>query len=397
MPVSIKGDGIISGVSSLTTPLTGITTFSSITATSITGVSTIGVTTVTATSLTVNGNNIASAGALSNRNIIINGAMDINQRGFTGAAGTSVNNSYVTDRFVIDHTHDGVVSAGQTSMNSTVGGDAFADGFRNALYFTVATADASLAASQNQTIQQRIEGQNLQAIKKGTANALPVTLSFWVRSTTTGTYFAELFDLDNTRQVSQAYTINVANTWEKKVLTFPADTVGAFDNDNALSLYVVWWLAAGSSYTSGTLNTSWATVTNANRAVGQTNLLATIGNNFFLTGVQLEVGSVETPFERRSYGQELALCQRYYQKYTNLEYTFWSAAQTTFITPLSFTVPMRPTPNATILSNGSIVTGGTPSIQGVTTQKLSLCHATSSATAARWGFQGLELEVVSEL
>ena len=171
------------------------------------------------------------------KNIIINGSMVVNQRGFTGAAGTTVS-SYVTDRFAVAPSHDGVVSSGQTTMNSTVGGNAYADGFQNALILRVTTADSSLSAGQYQVIQQKVEGYNLQGIKKGTVNAQPVTLSFWCRSTTTGTYVVGLYDNDNARAVSQAYTINAANTWEKKVLTFPADATGVFDNDNALSLYI---------------------------------------------------------------------------------------------------------------------------------------------------------------
>jgi len=247
------------------------------------------------------------------RNVIINGAMVVNQRGFTGTAGTTTNGAYTTDRFVMEHSMDGAVSAGQTTMNSTVGGNAYADGFNSALHYRVTTADASIAAGQYVLIRQYIEGFNLQGFKKGTANAQQYTLSFWVRSSLTGTYIAELEDFDNIRTVSKSYTIDTANTWEKKTLTYPADTTGVFDNDNGGSLSVNWWFAAGSTFTSGTLNTSWATRTGASRADGQVNFLATAGNNFFLTGVQLEVGATATEFERRSFPQELALCQRYYE------------------------------------------------------------------------------------
>ena len=289
---------------------TGVSTVTTLSATNIVGVSTAGITTVYTSSF--NGGQLGGA-----RNIIINGSMMVNQRGWTGAAGNTTNGSYVTDRFVINGSHDGAVSVGQTTLTSTTGGNAYADGFQSALFFNVTTADASLSASQFQQINQFIEGYNVQGIKKGTANAHPVTLSFWCRSTTTGTYIAELGDYLNSRQVSQAYTINAANTWEKKTLTFPADASGVLNNNNARILDVKWWLAAGSTYSGGTLNTSWAAVTSANIAAGQTNLLASAGNNFWLTGVQLEVGSVATEFERRSFGQELALAQRYYCKNSN--------------------------------------------------------------------------------
>jgi len=248
------------------------------------------------------------------RNVIINGAMVVNQRGFTGSSGATASGAYTTDRFFIGHVQDGAVSAGQTTMNSTVGGNAYADGFNSALHYRVTTADASLAAGQFALIGQIIEGFNLQGFKKGTANAQQFTLSFWVRSSLTGTYIVELEDFDNTRSVSKSYTIDTANTWEKKTLTYPADTTGVFDNDNGGSLRVNCWLAAGSTYSGGALNTSWASNTNANRAVGQVNFLATAGNNFFLTGVQLEVGPTATEFERRSFGDELRLCQRYYEE-----------------------------------------------------------------------------------
>jgi len=297
------------------------------------------------------------------RNVIINGAMVVNQRGFTGSSGATTHNAYTTDRFYIAHNMDGAVSAGQTTMNSTVGGNAYADGFNSALHYRVTTADASLSSSQYAFLSQAIEGFNVQGFKKGTANAQQFTLSFWVRSSLTGTYIVELYDGDNTRQVSKSYTIDTANTWEKKTLTYPADTTGVFDNDNGASLYVVWWLAGGSTYTSGTLNTSWASITDANRAVGQVNFLATAGNNFFLTGVQLEVGPTATEFERRSFGDELELCQRYFCKSSNPDVVavaganyatagmFLSgtanayAANSAYMPTIEFPVTMRTTPS----------------------------------------------------
>jgi len=295
-----------------------------------------------------------------NCNMIINGAMMVNQRGFTGAAGTTTNGAYTTDRFYIQYSHDGAVSAGQTTMNSTVGGSAYADGFQNALILRVTTADASLAAGQYQRIQQPIEGYNVQGIKKGTANAQPVTLSFWVRSSTTGTYIAELEDADNTRQVSKSYTIDTANTWEKKTLTFPADTTGVFNNDNTLALALSWWLAAGSTYSGGTLNTSWAASTNANRAVGQVNLLATAGNDFFLTGVQLEVGKVATEFEHRSIGEELALCERYCQGFPTggrIAIGNWGSNTTAYCSTTLRTA-MRTTPTLYSYTAGNVLVEG---------------------------------------
>jgi hypothetical protein len=161
-------------------------------------------------------------------------------------------------------------------------------------------------------LQHRLEGQNLQQFLKGTASAKPFSLSFWVKANVTGTYIAELFDLDNNRQVSASYTISASATWEKKTITFPADTTGAFDNDNAVSLYCVFHLGEGSNLTSGTLNTTWAATVVADRAVGQTNIAAATNNYWQITGIQLEVGAVATPFEFEDIGTTLAKCQRYY-------------------------------------------------------------------------------------
>jgi hypothetical protein len=160
-----------------------------------------------------------------------------------------------------------------------------------------------------------MEGQTLQHLKKGTATALTTTVSFWVKSSKTGTYVVEFIDADNSRHLSKSYTINSANTWEKKTLVYVGDTTGAFVNDNNLSGYLGFFLGSGTTYTSGTLNDSaWAAVTNGNRCPGQVNVADTVNATWYITGVQLEVGSVATEFEHRPYGMELALCQRYYQQ-----------------------------------------------------------------------------------
>jgi hypothetical protein len=186
-------------------------------------------------------------------------------------------------------------------------------GFRKSTKVLVTTADASPAAGDYIQFYQAIEGQNVQQIAKGTSSAKQLTLSFWVKANVTGTYIVDLYDNDNTRVVSGSYSISASATWEKKTVTFAADTTGAFDNDNAASLYIEWWLGAGSTYTSGTLNTSWASVTNANRAVGQTNLASATSNYWQITGVQLEVGDTATPFEFKSFDKELEECRRYYE------------------------------------------------------------------------------------
>ena len=240
------------------------------------------------------------------RNILYNGAMQVAQRGtsFTSIGGTA--GVYSLDRMRYGFT----MNSGRFTITQSTDSP---NGFANSLKVDITTAESSLNASSGAAFSQFLEGQDVQQFKKGTSDAEEYSLSFHVKSNVTGTYIVELFDNDNTRQVSKSYTIDSANTWERKTITFPADTTGAFDNDNASSLFVQWFLASGTDRTSGTLNTSWASSTNANRAVGQANLFSSTDNEWYITGMQLEVGSTATPFEHRSFGEEFSLCSRYYE------------------------------------------------------------------------------------
>jgi hypothetical protein len=245
---------------------------------------------------------------LTNRNLVINGAMQVSQRN-TSVTGITSGGYYTADRWPLS-----ITSAGTWTMNIESSSPVDTE-FRNSANIICTTADSSLSPSDLAIFQQRIEGQNLQVIKKGTAGAESLTISFYVKSSNTGTYICEFFDEDNTRQISKSYTINNADTWEKKIITVPPDTTGRFDNDNANSFNLFFWLAAGSDRTSGTLNSStWAPNTNANRVVGQLNLANRVGNYWAATGIQLETGTVATPFEMRSYATELVLCQRYFER-----------------------------------------------------------------------------------
>ena len=265
-----------------------------------------GITSVSTTNLTVNGNAYPSAGPLSNRNLIINGAMQVAQRGTSQASVTST--TYAgPDRFQQILGTAGTWTVSQSTETP--------EGFTTSLKLDCTTANASLSASSLYLLGQKIEGLNVQHLDYNTVNAKTVTLSFWVRSNKTGTYVCEVTSATSTRKISQTYTINSANTWEKKILQIPGDTGGSLPNSNTAEFNVYWWIVAGTNYTSGTLNTTWGTPADSNRVVGQTvNLADSTDNDFYLTGVQLEVGSVATPFEHRSYGQELALCQRYYKQ-----------------------------------------------------------------------------------
>ena len=254
--------------------------------------------------------NVKMANIVQSKNILINGDMSIAQRG-TSTASITTTGYHTLDRW------NTTISALGTWTQSQDTDVPTGQGFATSLKMDNTTADASPGASDYLNIRQYIEGQNLQYLKKGTANAESLTVSFWVKATKTGTNIVSLRDNDNTRQISKSYTIDSTDTWEQKEITFAGDTTGAFDNDNAASLTVLFWLAAGSNYTSGTLNTSWGTSTDANRAVGQVNHADSTSNNIWITGIQMEAGSVATDFEVVSYGQNLERCERYFNRPIN--------------------------------------------------------------------------------
>jgi hypothetical protein len=239
-----------------------------------------------------------------NRNLLYNGAMQVHQRG-TSTAGITTTGYYTADRW------RSIITIGTWTQSIEDDGPA-GSGFTKSLKMLCTTADAAPSGTGQAQLRQTLEGYDVQRTAKGTASALQTTISFWVKSNVTGTYNLEAYDLDNTRQISASYSISSSATWEKKTITFPADTTGTFNNDNAGSLILLWWLSSGSNYTSGTLNTSWAASVNANRATGQTNLVAATNNYWQVTGVQLEVGAAATEFEFEPYGTTLAKCQRYY-------------------------------------------------------------------------------------
>jgi hypothetical protein len=237
------------------------------------------------------------------RNIVINGAMQVAQRG-TSETGISTSGYYTVDRMRI--------ASGNTAGRFTMTQESITDlsGFANAVKLDCTTADTSIASNEIVTIGTRIEGQDLQQLKKGTSDAEKVTVSFYVKANASATYVLELYDNDNARQISQSFS--VTTSWSRVSLTFDGDTTGAFGDDNGASLLLQIWIHAGSDYTSGTLSTSWSSATAANRAVGISSFFDSTDRTFFITGLQLEVGSQATPFEHRSFGEELALCQRYY-------------------------------------------------------------------------------------
>ena len=244
------------------------------------------------------------------RNIVYNGAMQVAQRS-TSTTGLGANGStYNTlDRFKTSFSS----TAGRLTMSQTADGPS---GFANCLKFDCTTADTSIAAGEYLVLANRIEGQDLQQLKKGTSEAKAVTVSFYVKGNANATYALELYDAVGGRHASQLF--NVTTSWNRIVLTFNGDTTDTLADSNALALEVNFWLHAGTNFTSGTLSADFASSDNTRRAAGISSFFDSTDRTFFLTGLQMEVGSVATPFEHRSFGEELALCQRYLQKYTGV-------------------------------------------------------------------------------
>jgi hypothetical protein len=273
---------------------------------------------------------------LSHRNMIINGAMTVFQRGITK---TSVSSGYSTaDRW---KTFQSTVGAFTQSIESDA-----PSGFAKSLKMNCTTAEASLGSADRLWVGQLLEGQNIQSFQYGTSSAKDITFSFWVKSNVTGTYIIMLYAASG-RSVSQSYTISSSATWEYKTVTFSGDTTGTFTVNNSGQLDIRFFLAAGSNYTSGTLSTTWSSTVNANTAAGQTNLASATSQYWQITGVQLELGSNATPFEHRTVQDVLLACQRYYFVFgRNRTYAVGRTSNTTaFHCSPNCPVPMRATPS----------------------------------------------------
>ena len=246
----------------------------------------------------------ADAGGLTGRNLIINGAMQVAQRGdTTGVTSASYGGP---DRFFLGITGHGTYSITQSSTSPTE--------FSNSFKVDCTTADSTLSAGDYVLLIQRIEAQNLQPLLYGSSSAKKTTLSFWVRSNVTGTYALNLYVHDSGRQITKTYTIDTADTWEYKKITFDGDTSGSINDDNGAGIDVGWWLAAGSTYTGGT-QTGWNTYTGNEDSYARghaVDLSSSTSNEWYVAGAQWELGEQATPFEHRSFADELRRCQRYY-------------------------------------------------------------------------------------
>ena len=291
---------------------------------------------------------------MAGRNRIINGDMRIDQRNngaSVSASGTA--SGYSVDRFQYFVSGGGAYTLQRSSVAPT--------GFTNSLLITVTTADASIAAGDYYWVQQQIEGFNTADLGFGTANATAVTVSFWVRSSLTGTFSGGLENqgTGGNRGYAFTFTINAANTWEYKSITIVGDTTGTWMTDNSTGISLTFNLGTGSDRLAAA--GSWVSG-RAIGATGSTNLIATNGATFYITGVQLEAGSVATPFERRPYGTELALCQRYATVYggnTVYEPVGFGFGNTTTSADVCVALPvqMRAVPSLTVSGNFQVSDG----------------------------------------
>jgi len=317
------------------------------------------------------------------KNIIINGAMQVAQRS-ASVTGIGASAGYFTlDRWKIST----AASAGRLTMTQTADGPS---GFANCLKLDCTTADTSIAAGENLFIQHRFEGQDLQQIKKGTSDAESITLSFYIKANAVFTFGVELLDIDNTRQITKLF--DTTTDWVRHELTFPADTTGAFDDNNARSLDINFHLHGGSNTTSGTLNTaSWASTTNANRAAGIDSFYSNTDNNFFITGVQMEIGSQATNFEHRSFGEELALCSRYFQGtigsgYFGVGRTAASSGSGSIMIQVPLTHEMRAAPTPSL--SATTVTFAEPNAANFDVTSASIANAHNTARGGAYYING---------
>ena len=339
----------------------------------------------------IDGQQLPTAGPLSNRNLIINGAMQVAQRG------TSVTNANSAAYRTCDRFVSNVFQFGVWTINQRTGGfsDTWEAGaterFRASFEHICTTPDPSPGSTDNVRVIQYIEGQNLQHLNYGQATAKQLTLSFWVKSNKTGAASFEINQPGNSnRMFSTSYTINAADTWEKKVINIPADTSGVIDNNNGRGLMLAWWLNSGPNFTGGTHSNTWVAQTNTARNSTNLGVGGAANDNWSITGVQLEVGSKSTPFEHRSYADELARCERYFFKLdlgqatantTHLNFCRFSVSSGKGLCYVQFPVTMRDNPTYTTSASGTFHSAsgyvGVPTMDNSTTHGAQLRGAST--------------------
>jgi hypothetical protein len=324
------------------------------------------------------GGNGTTTGYYGFKNRIINGAMVVDQRN-AGASVTPANNDLTLDRWKIS-----ISQSSKFTVQQNAGSVTPPSGFTNYLGCTSSSA-YSVLSTDYFLISQRIEGFNFADLNWGTANAQTVTLSFWVRSSLTGTFGGSIENNANNRSYPFSYTISTANTFEYKSVTIAGDTSGTWIGaTNGIGAKL--WFSLGAGSTVSTTAGAWA-AGDYQSATGATSVVGTNGATFYLTGVQLEKGSTATSFDYRPYGTELALCQRYYQVYGSVGSTGTNGDvfigtyrnSSTLFVPVQYEVPMRTTPSFTQIS----VSGAqwSSQTQDVTITGFSLSNTPTPRTA----------------
>ena len=305
------------------------------------------------------------------RNLIINGNMQIAQRGTTGTAVPG--GSYIaSDRWKAWDASDAVAVVSQETDGPT-------GQFTKCLKYNVTTADASITASQFGMVRQMIEGYNIIDLGFGTASAQSVTISFWVKSSLTGSHGAALNNGNEDRSYPFAYTISVANTWEYKTVTIPGDTSGTWDTDNTAGMIITFGMGTGSTY-EGTAD-AWQ----AGNKFQPTSTVANIGtiSNWNVTGVQLEANTTATPFENLQYGQQYTLCQRYYKTLLDCNQSYVNAGMHVG-GRLQFNTEMRANPTTTATVDTSANVNNSYSFYRVRTNSLGYYQSASAAGNFFW-------------
>ena len=309
------------------------------------------------------------------KNRIINGAMVIDQRN-AGASGTG-NDNYTVDRWAYFGSQ-----ASKGTWQQNAGSVTPPTGFSNYCGFTSSSA-YSVGATELFVIGQKIEGFNTSDLNFGTANAQTITLSFWVRSSLTGTFGGYVANSSQNRNYPFSYTILSANTWEQKTITIVGDTTGTWIGaTNGIGARVNFSLGIGS--TNSTTANAWNGTTNAVGVTGATSVVGTNGATFYLTGVQLEKGSTATSFDYRPYGTELALCQRYYQL-MDMGYVYAIAPSGNQITSnYTYPVAMRTASTVAIITNPAFGSGTSVTSYQTTARMTAFFMITNGAGAAAW-------------
>ena len=328
------------------------------------------------------------------RNLIINGSMNIHQRG-ASVSGITASSFNTADRWVVD-----IVNAFGTWTQSVELADApTGSGLRKSLKMLCTTNVASPTAGNLIKIRQTIEAQNCNILKKGTPNAESFTVSFWVKSNVTGTYVVDVEDQTNSRLINNSYTIISSGVWEKKNITFSGDTTGALNNDNGVGLLLSFYLGVGSNYTSGSLQTSWASNSTAgNKGVGQVNAASSTNNYWQITGIQMEVGNTPTSFENLPYEIQLMRCQRYYTSYTISQDYNDGSNNGVIHRAYSLPVPMRIAPTPSVLSQFTYYSSTTPTnVTPTFASSINSVSVIASGTTAGRGLVGGTFGASAEL